>query len=205
MDECLICFSPRYKGSDLARFFYHDDLLCCDCRRQMLPDDYKFKLGNITVEGIYLYEGFVRSLLLQYKELGDEALAAIFLYPYLKKLRKKYHDYIMVAIPSSALKKEARGFNHVDLLFRDTGLTLIDVLLKETSTEQKTKSFHQRGEITFSLNNPGLISGQKVLIIDDIVTSGSSMIRAAELLTAHAAEVTGFTISIHSKLLKEEL
>ena len=186
-------------------FLYYDDVVCVQCRRELPLQKRSIKTGSLEVEGCYLYEGEIRNLLLQYKELYDEALAPVFLYPMIRQLKKKYQDYIMVPIPSAKSKIKERGFHHIEKIFSVLNLPIYDELEKAEETQQKTRSFNERYQVRFSLKGEHNLLGKKILLVDDVVTSGYSMRESARLLLPYAKEIKAFSICLHKKLLEEEL
>ena len=204
-NECLICFESLHQGMELKDFFYYNDIICSRCRGLIPFQRRKVELRELEVESGYFYEGEIRNLLLQYKELYDEALAPIFLYPIVQELKKKYRDYVMVPIPSTNTKREERGFRHVEKVFSALQLPLYDELEKVEEVQQKTRSYHERFKVRFSLKNVHSLSGKKILLVDDIITTGNSMHESARLIKPYAEGIKAFSICTHKKLLKEEL
>ena len=203
-DECLICFEKLQHGMDILQFFYYEDVICCQCRREILFQKQKIKIGEFEIDSLYLYEGTIRNLMLQYKELYDEALAPIFLYPKYKKIRKKYAGYVLVPIPSSISKVEERGFHHVESMFSLLNLPIYNVFEKKGNRQQKELGVRERNLISFQLSNAEMLSGRKVLLIDDVMTTGNSMMHAYQLIRGFVEEVKGLTVCIHKKLLRKE-
>ena len=98
-----------------------------------------------------------------------------------------------------------RGYNQVDLIFekwmKRQGKTYLPDGLKRIRTAQ-TQSLLSREERqqntkgVFWINHNYDITGKKILIVDDIYTTGATMNAAAEeLIRAGAKEVFGLTIA----------
>lgn len=116
-------------------------------------------------------------MLIQYKELGDEALYPLFLQMNRDKLRHKYRHYTLVPLPSSFEAYKRRGFNQVKEMFSVLDLPIAELLEKEDVPEQKHLNRLQRYQASRKIK---LIPGAKVpktpiLLVDDLITTGSSI------------------------------
>lgn len=100
-------------------------------------------------------------------------------------------------VPATARAFARRGFDHMELVARElagiTGIPLADLLVRTSGLDQRRLGREER-----SRNLAGTVSviddvaGLDVLLVDDVVTTGSSMREAARALLARgAASVTG--------------
>lgn len=194
-NECLICFNSIMTEANLFQLFYYSDIICCKCRRQLIRSKRNQNLNGLKIESFYLYEEWSSKLLLQYKELWDEALAPVFLYPFQKEIQKKYKGYSLVPIPSTKEKYQQRGFSPVIKMFECCGMEVIDVLSKKRDVEQKNQRKSQRSKIEFQLKELDF-SKKKLLLIDDVVTTGSSMRAAYTLLAGKCKKIKLLTVII---------
>jgi len=149
--------------------------------------DYHFSNGTIQevkIMSMAKYGGVISNLLLQYKENLDYELHPVFLSYYAFLFKILFPNYYIVLVPSSLSKMKKRGFNHLYEIFKHTGLPILDVLTKDESKEQKKKNALERRESVnlfhIKPNNP--ISGKKILLCDDVITSGSSIRACLSLL-----------------------
>lgn len=90
----------------------------------------------------------------------------------------------MVPTPSSKVDDEKRGFNHVKEIYKSLGLPMLDVLIKISKEKQSSKSKKNRLKVDKKIisKNIDLLKGKKVLIVDDIYTTGATMQRAINLV-----------------------
>lgn len=194
---CLCCQrSLRYEDS-LMSFFYVDDVICSQCRSMLRYKPAFFRLGKLKVHSLYPYEGLTRELLIQYKESRDEALFPLFLWPYIKELRRKYKKHLLVPIPSSREKMKERGFKTVQQLFGCLSLPYLEILSKSGDISQKGLHQSERSKISRHLKLH-VAEGQrfgKILLVDDIVTTGETMKAAYSLLSGHCDEISALSIS----------
>lgn len=99
---------------------------------------------------------------------------------------------LLLPVPMHWFKKLRRGFNQTELIAegiaRVTGLPIGDNLVARKSHPTQTrKSALQRVLNTsdvFSTINPHELHGKHVLIIDDVITTGSTVLACAETLRA---------------------
>jgi len=131
---------------------------------------------------------------------------------YLKKedLIDKFDNFILVPIPLSLRRKSARGFNQSELLAKEIGKFLncpvINLLKRKkfTSPQAEISDWQKRKENisgAFCLNPELIGSGnqsglKKIILIDDVSTSGATLEEAASVLKqAGAKEIYGLVIA----------
>ena len=110
---------------------------------------------------------------------------------------------IIIPVPLHWSKLKSRGFNQSEVIARAMAEKLgakleTGVLIRRFATETQTKKSRiQRVENVqgkFELRNPEKIAGKHVLLVDDVITTGSTMESCAELLT----RVEGIKLSLAS-------
>ena len=174
---------------------------CLDriCRPHLLPLD--GEMAAIFAGGIWalgIYEGELRNMLRQLKyqqkravvpglhHLVAEGLKAI----QLRRDNPFLSDFMVVPVPLHRKKLAQRGFNQSKVIFQQPlesmGAIVQDCLLRTRDTKpQYGLSGIQRRENlqqAFVLAEPQLVQGQKVLLVDDIMTTGATMLECAKIL-----------------------
>lgn len=150
----------------------------------MEPKFINFKVENYDAVSIYDYNPFIRKLVYQFKGCFDYELYEVFLNMYYRELKVWFSDYYVIPIPSYIKDDEERGFNHVIETFKCLGLKTLNILTKTEKHKQAISTVNERHEIYKSLalkNRPNL-KNKKVLIVDDIYTTGSTMKSAINLI-----------------------
>ncbi len=144
----------------------------------------RFAIDGVKALSIYDYDAIIKEKLYLLKGCGDYELAGIFLDRYIYFLKLTNRGRLIVPIPSWHEDDEKRGFNHVIAIFEKMEVPFVAALRKTRPHKQTTVSFEQRSEIkdVLALDNPLLVEGKDVLLVDDVVTSGSSMRAAIALL-----------------------
>ena len=191
--RCIYCDKEIGKIT-FTSLFLEEDSLCPDCRR-MLPIKRKcITLDDLKVESFYEYEGMFKSLLLQYKECCDEALKDVFLYGLKDYIRIRYAGYALLFVPSSQKKKQIRGFDHLELIFEDIKLPKAKGLRMKEDLIQEGKNAVERSRMRQNYVYEGELQ-KKVLIVDDVLTTGSSMIGAYEAIKGKTRHVRALSLA----------
>ena len=191
--KCLYCDAKIYKES-LYSLFIEKDKLCSACREKIKQNHQIFIRDGIKIETFYHYDSLFKDLLLQYKECYDEALKDVFLYGIKERIILKYHGYKIIYVPSSKEKLNQRGFNHLKLIFDELHFEEVSGLRMIEELSQVNKDKKQREKM---LNNY-LYEGNKldkVLIVDDVYTTGSSIIGVSRALKPYANHIRALTLA----------
>lgn len=172
--------------------------LCSSCLGTLTVDFYCRKVNGVKVLSIYQYDDIFRETLYRYKASGDIELRSLFLNNYLVYLRIKYSGYYIVPIPSSEESDKARGFNHVKEAFISLGLPFVECVRKKHNFKQSDLNFSERQSVIERLEviNGERMSGKKILIVDDLFTTGATIKAVIKLLSAyHPKKLAGLTLA----------
>ena len=116
-----------------------------------------------------------------------------------------FSESVIVAVPLHAKRQRTRGFNQADLiasaLARKLNLKISPALVRSKNTKtQVGKKKHKRLENlkdAFVINPEAFdLSGKKILLIDDVATTGATLLECARTLkTQNPAEIWGLVIA----------
>jgi len=154
------------------------------------------------------YDGTLRDAILTLKHRGHDEVGGVLASRLAAKISLESWAAgvtLVTAVPSHPLHRLRRGFNTAEILARCVA-SAIDRPFRETLrrhglSRQASRSRSERKRLQprrFSARKPAGIQKQKVLLIDDVITTGTTMKRAVQaLLNGGASEVyagaPGFT------------
>jgi ComF family protein len=136
------------------------------------------------------------------------ALAAAALADYLREelaSAKQFspREILLVPVPLHRSRERERGFNQIEIVlkalpkeFRDGTLSRLapEVLIRAKATKQQTK-LSRRERIknvvgAFEVPNPSRIANSHIFLIDDVATTGATLVNAGKPLETNGARVT---------------
>ncbi|HLS20578.1 MAG TPA: ComF family protein [Bacillota bacterium] len=171
---------------------------CKDCQwwEKQLKDDPLRK--NIS---IFSYNDFMKEIIAQWKYRGDYVLIEMFRHYFAKKFAKHFqtivNNAIIVPIPLSEERLMERRFNQAEALttlLHERKNVVTHLLYRRHSEKQAKKTRQER----IQSNNPFMINSsvkKRVILIDDIYTTGMTLRHAAMVLKARGCpEVFSFTL-----------
>lgn len=152
------------------------------------------------------YEENVRSALLRFKFHGLRVYAASFARIMADALRQQEISFDLITwVPVSAKRLKQRGYDQAQLLAEELSeLTLCPcrrILLKtnDNPAQSSLKSPEQRRKNVagvYRLCDPESVKGCRILLVDDIVTTGATINECARMLRSAGAEgVFGVTLA----------
>ena len=156
----------------------------------------------------YLFEGPVRDAVHRLKYRGWRVAAPLLgglLAEYLS--RHKLPGEVLVPVPLHSSRLRSRGYNQSGLLAREIG-KLLEVpvrqdLLKRTNdslpqVEVRTRE-QRRANVSGNFEASTEVAGLRVLLVDDVATTGSTLFACASVLKdAGAASVWGLVLAKES-------
>ena len=191
--RCLYC-DKEIRTYSLYHLFIEEDELCQDCRQDLELRIRHFKTEGMDCIAFYEYDSLFKTLLLQYKECYDEALKSVFLYRIDVCIRLRYAGYRILYVPSSQRKREQRGFDHLKLIFEPLGFKEVKGLRMKEELIQEGKSLNERKKMIGNYIYEGPYVS-KVLIVDDIATTGSSLMAVKKAMEGHCGKMKALVLA----------
>lgn len=186
--RCQLCFSEEVATQSKV---------CADCRRR--PMVWR------RMAAVWDYFGPAATLVTRLKYGGQHYLAksmAAFLVAQVDFLQWPLPNAI-VPVPMSLLKRLSRGYNQTHLIALEMGdllgIPVIDALARsEGDYAQAGLSFAQRQRLQpkrFVLKKKTSVADQRLLLIDDVFTTGSTLRCCAEaIIEGHPNDVYALTV-----------
>lgn len=183
LNRCRVCFN-EIKDHSLFNLFNKNNIICEECFSKLKVEYREFYIGEIKVTTLYEYNQEMRELIYKFKGCYDIEMGEVFLSRYLWYLKLRYRGYVIVPLPSYYLEDERRGFNHVVEIFSRLELPIEKVIKKTKESKQAKKRKKERLKAieSFGIENIEKINNKKVLIVDDVYTTGSSLRAAITLV-----------------------
>ncbi|WP_323703042.1 ComF family protein [Mammaliicoccus sp. Dog046] len=205
MKYCLVCQNPIREVITLVNFYAKSSIICETCKAEFeFNQDVRRCQRCLKVLGkneeacldcqwlsqrytlinqlytLYDYQGIVKEVIHQYKLMGDVALGQIFQLP--PKLIKQY-DYIIPA-PIHPSKKTIRTFDHVSYVLECNNIKFTEIFTTAERRKQSelTKMERAKQLNPFQISKEIDLENKRILLVDDIYTTGLTIHQLAELL-----------------------
>lgn len=170
---------------------------CIDCREQLVRQP-PCEVAGLSLHVPYRYEGPLATAIVRLKyedrpELAPRLVRACFL-PFTPA---GFEAVTLVPVPMHADRICSRGYNQAALLARALGrswrrpvayrwLERRRLLVRQVGLGKAERAQNVRGAFT---TMGGTLEGKRVVLVDDVVTTGATLCNCAEALTAAGASV----------------
>ncbi len=191
----------------------HEEYLCKKCEKNLEKLShhkiYKSKLKPISYHAyVFPYDGEIREKLITYKFHEQAYLYQTFAKIILKsenlcRFIKKYDIIIPISIHKK--RKKQRGYDQTVLIAKEIAKKLeinikLDVLVKRNNIQPQSSlnkcQRRQNIKNAYQLQNEQEITNQRILLMDDIYTTGATMQECAKTLQkANPREIAAFTFA----------
>ena len=157
---------------------------------------------NLLIKNLirkFKYQPFVRELAIPLTSL------IITHFQLIEKSPTEFFDFILIPVPLEKRKLKWRGFNQAEEIGKELSkflkISLLNNVLakiKETPSQVELSDEERKENIkgVFLVKDEELIKNRKILLIDDIYTTGATMEECARVLkTAGAKEIIGIVVA----------
>ena len=182
---CLVCFKSLFENTSIKTLIKPNKYLCDECKNKFVElNQYEYIFG-VKVKYLFEYNQFMKDLIYQYKGCYDVILKDVFLERHKKEIRKKYKKYLIVFPPSNSIEDKKRGFNHIEKTVECLHINSEYLFYKTKEIKQSSLKYKERQGIENIIKvreNKTIDSSKKYLIVDDIVTTKSTLKAIIKLL-----------------------
>lgn len=176
---CPICSSS---GSEL----------CTDCSNW---EKTEFRGALDGGKCLYAYNAAMKDFFHQFKFLQDAILAEVFADELAAALKKT--PATIVPIPMNPHKLKVRTFSQVDSMLNAAGVQYLHLLEKNEEVQgEKNRQERMETRDLFTLN--GNLTPKRIVLVDDMYTTGTTLRLAAKLLKDAGAEEVNFITLIRA-------
>jgi len=161
----------------------------------------------LQVFSYFVYETKIRDCIKysKYSKKQFAVLREVSKYAISDMLAKKilFPNAYVIPIPLSNQKKKSRGFNQAEIiasvLAKGYGFSLQNSILtrqKDTLSQHRLNKEARLENMKGAFAVPSVVKGHKFILVDDICTTGATLIESANAFyAAGALEVVAFTLS----------
>lgn len=170
--------------------------ICSQCRKQWNPHLYQSRISDLAVYSAIPYSPIAKNILLAAKEQSVKSadqLVRSAVKVAIYELFQRHSNCALVPIPSGASSNRRRGRDFVNEMAisvaKDFGVAVLPLLEHQRNIRDQSRlniaSRRQNLAMAFSIKPQfrGNYSGENVVILDDLVTTGATISEAKRALT----------------------
>ena len=179
-----------------------NEILCSDCLLKINRPDTPY-LNGIHIASNY-QDAVLKKALWMLKYQGVKQLAKPLAELIRERIWKKLEmeNWLVVPVPLSKKKLRNRGYNQAELIAKElSGNVRPDILFKKFHTKSQVEVKDKEERLmniigSFEIKNPQAIRGEKIILIDDVLTTGATLREAKKVLkSAGAKKVVGVVVA----------
>jgi len=221
LQNLISLFYPRLCPACQKNLLQYEKVICSHCLTHLPETNYHFDKDNPLndlfkgrvelkqVSALLFYQkgNIVQNLLHQLKYKGQQAIGIELGQYYGEKLIQQI-DFanidLIIPIPLHPKKQKQRGYNQSECLAKGLSKSMniayyTDILQRESFTQTQTKKdrFNRWKNVkdVFTVTDYERIDGKKILLCDDVLTTGATIEAAAQILV-QGTEIELFVVTI---------
>lgn len=188
--KCSICRQEHYEKHSY---------ICYNCYERI-----KKKIALNKIENIYYtcyYDRDIKKLIASLKLNGRRYLSkevAKLITPLIEEVIEKEEIDLVIAVPISKKRLRDRGFNQVEEILKESNIDYSSLKrIRDTQPMHGILNKKQREiNVKDSFSSSLKVEDRNILIVDDIVTTGSTIRELIKTLDGQPKNITVFTFSI---------
>jgi predicted amidophosphoribosyltransferase len=183
--------------------------ICEDCRQVLTPFPHGFQRGPVFGRAATYHSPGVSELLVSFKERGQSALVSDLgelIAPLVTDLAAFSESVYLVPAPSRSENFARRGFTPSVVLARAISNRASNarvlnalVLAKNVRDQVGLSSLQRHANLAGSMSLNQKVAGKSCFVVDDICTTGATLIEAWRALSVAGANVLGALVVSESK------
>jgi len=179
-----------------------NEILCPDCLLKINRPDTPH-LNGIHIASNY-QDAVLKKALWMLKYQGVKQLAKPLAQLIKERIWKKLEteNWLVIPVPLSKNKLRHRGYNQAEMIAGELSDNVrADILFKKFHTKSQVEVKNKEERLaniigSFEIKNPEKIKGKKIILIDDVLTTGATMREVKKVLKeAGAKKVIGVVVA----------
>ena len=181
----------------------NENFLCIKCRKNINECEKinKESVQNMEFEDLFYlfkYSGEIRKKIIEYKFLEKSYLYKTFIAFFKTKELKYFREYdFIIPVPISRKRLKERGYNQSLLIAKEMSkmykirLSKRNLIKNKNNVAQSTLGKEERSRNVinaYEVKNSKDIYDKKILLIDDILTTGNTVNECAKILKKYGAK-----------------
>lgn len=179
-----------------------DRAVCDLCRHRLAPRPERLERAGVAVWAAHEYGGTVAATIGAFKDGGRTDARAPLAGSLLAAIRAALAEAPAVGatelcvVPSTRAALRSRGYDPVRRLIAEAGLRAADVLVLTRRREDQAAlgADARRANAAGALAARARLGGRRFLIVDDVLTTGSTVAEVARAIRAAGGEVVGAAV-----------
>lgn len=195
---CEVCDKPLVHGEDFICLECRVNMPLCDIHRDNFNSIHQRLMRKVPIERAAAYFHYHRespytNLIMSAKYRGRPIIIRKLSAEFARKIKPDgFFDGIdaIIPVPMHPSKKHRRGYNQAEILAMglhdQTALPILSNLIatRPHSTQTRKNAYRRwlNAQHTYKLNHPEQLTDLHILLVDDVITTGSTLMACCEAI-----------------------